>query len=384
MRGFPKEEFINRISKLRQLMEKNHVDAIIITSPSNFRYFTGLDSYFWESPTRPWFVLIPLLKDPIAIVPSIGLSSLEKTWIDNIITWNSPNPEDEGISTVLNAIHSLKIEKGNIGFELGKESFLRMKINDFRKLENHLQNFSIIDSSSLLWELRLIKSQNEINKIKDIITIASKTFDNLASKISLGMSEIEIANIFKKDIIDNGGDHTFYLACTSGNNGYDQIICDPTDKKTSNGDVLIIDTGSTKDGYFCDFNRNYGFGKIAEETKDCYSCLWQATERAIAIAKPGVSCSDLNNEMLKVLNQFKNSQNSVGRMGHGLGLQLTEPPSIMKNDKTVLEKSMVITLEPSMEYKTGKMIVHEENILITKNGCELLSTRTPKSLPIIN
>ena len=188
MRGFPKEEFINRIAKLRQLMEKNHVDAIIITSPSNFRYFTGLDSYFWESPTRPWFVLIPLLKDPIAIVPSIGLSSLEKTWMDNIITWNSPNPEDEGISTVLNAIHSLKIQKGNIGFELGKESFLRMKINDFRKLENQLLNFSIIDSSPLLWELRLIKSQNEIDKIKDIITIASKTFDNLASKISLGMS----------------------------------------------------------------------------------------------------------------------------------------------------------------------------------------------------
>ena len=96
----------------------------------------------------------------------------------------------------MNAIHSLKIEKGNIGFELGKESFLRMKINDFRKLENQLQNFSIIDSSPLLWELRLIKSQNEIDKIKDIITIASKTFDNLASKISLGMSEREIANIF--------------------------------------------------------------------------------------------------------------------------------------------------------------------------------------------
>ena len=108
-----------------------------------------------------------------------------------------------------------------------------------------------------------------------------------------------------------------------------------------------------------------------------------AKKRAIAITKPGVTCSDLNDEMLKVLNQFKNSQNSVGRMGHGLGLQMTEPPSIMKNDNTTLEKNMVITLEPSMEYKTGKMIVHEENILITKNGCELLTTRTPKSLPII-
>ena len=88
--------------------------------------------------------------------------------------------------------------------------------------------------------------------------------------------------------------------------------------------------------------------------------------------------------MQKVLNELNNSQKSVGRMGHGLGLQMTEPPSIMKNDKTILEKNMIITLEPSMEHNTGKMIVHEENILITENGCELLTTRTPKSLPIIN
>ena len=88
--------------------------------------------------------------------------------------------------------------------------------------------------------------------------------------------------------------------------------------------------------------------------------------------------------MLKVLNKFKKSQNSVGRMGHGLGLQMTEPPSIMKNDKTILKPNMIITIEPSIEYKIGKMLVHEENILINENSCELLSTRTPKDLTIIN
>ena len=74
---------------------------------------------------------------------------------------------------------------------------------------------------------------------------------------------------------------------------------------------------------------------------------------------------------------------SVGRMGHGLGLQLTEPPSIMQSDQTILEKNMIITLEPSIELSKNTTLVQEENILITENGYKLLSTRTPEKLPII-
>ena len=83
MNDFPKEEFTNRISKIQENLEKENIEAIIITSPSNFRYFSGLDSNFWESPTRPWFLIISK-KDPIkAIIPSIGITVMEKTFIKN-------------------------------------------------------------------------------------------------------------------------------------------------------------------------------------------------------------------------------------------------------------------------------------------------------------
>jgi len=88
--------------------------------------------------------------------------------------------------------------------------------------------------------------------------------------------------------------------------------------------------------------------------------------------------------MLSILHKNGLSSNSVGRMGHGIGLQLTEPPSIMSNDNTILKENMIITIEPCYEYLPRKMIVFEENILITKDGYELLTTRTPKLLPIIN
>jgi Xaa-Pro aminopeptidase len=99
---------------------------------------------------------------------------------------------------------------------------------------------------------------------------------------------------------------------------------------------------------------------------------------------PGSTCQDISNAMLSILQKAGSTSNNMGRMGHGLGLQLTEPPSIMPNDTTTLKENMIMTIEPCFEYAPGKMLVHEENILITKNGFERLSSRTPKTIPIIS
>ena len=384
MRGFAKEEYETRVLRLQKKMQVTNIDVTLITSPHNFRYFTGLDSYFWESPTRPWFLLIPQSQDPIAVIPSIGETALKKTWIKNINTWASPQPEDEGISTLKESVKNLLKDKGNIGCEIGKESQLRMSIGDFDQLRKNLSNFNFVDASKIIWQLRMIKSQDEIKKIKKIISIASNVFDDLPNYLKIGMTEIEICNFFKQELLKKGADHTLYMSCASGQGGYDQIICDPSEKKLQNGDVLIIDTGTTLDGYFCDFDRNYGFGNIRKETNDAYSTLWEASEKAFEKAKPGFTCADISNTMNSVLNKSDLSSNSVGRMGHGLGLQLTEPPSIMNSDITILKENMIITIEPCYEYSPGKMLVIEENILITKDSFELLTSRTPKILPIIH
>ena len=365
-------------------MQENKLEMLLVTSPQNFRYFTGLDSYFWESPTRPWFLLLSINHDPVAIIPSIGVTSLKKTWIHNIKTWQSPNPDDEGVTVLQDTILSIQSNKCAVGCEMGLESHLRMSINDFQKLNVNLSNHSFVDASPLIWKLRMIKSESEISKIKKIVSIASKVFDELPKHLQVGQSEIEICKIMKKTLLDHGADHTLYMSCASGPGGYDQIICDPTEKKLQDGDILIIDTGTTLDGYFCDFDRNFGFGKIAKSARLAYDVVWKATEAGMKKAKPGATCADVSNAMHSVLQKEGLSSNSIGRMGHGLGLQLTEPPSIMPNDSTVLQENMVITIEPCFEYAPGTMLVHEENILITKNGYERLTSRTPENIPIIN
>ena len=378
MMSFPKEEYLKRLDNIHKKLENENIDAIVITSPANFRYFSGLDSNFWESPTRPWFLIISKNGKIKALVPSIGLSAIESTFIKDIEVWQSPNPKDEGTSLLKKIIKTFP-KNSNIGFELGMETYLRMSIKEFLKIKKDLQEYNFIDSTNIVWSLRKIKSDLEIKNIEKVCSITSKVFNNLINKISLGMSEREIATIFKKDLINNGVDYIMYLSCASGINGYNQIICNPSEKKIGDGDILIIDTGSTLNGYYCDFDRNFGFGNINQKSLDAYNKLWNATEKTLEIIKPGISCKEVYESLSK--NLFSSN---VGRMGHGFGLQLTEPPSIMIDDNTILEKNMILALEPSIEIENDLMLVHEENILITQNGNRLLTSRTPKELPVIN
>ena len=382
MNDFPKEEFANRLSKIQENLEKENIDAVVITSPSNFRYFSGLDSNFWESPTRPWFLVISK-KNPIkAIIPSIGITALEKTLIKDIEVWQSPNPNDEGVTLLKKTIKNFPINS-KIGFELAFESHLRMSIQDFINIQKELSDYKFVDVSKIIWGLRKIKSENEIENISQICSIASNVFDTFPEKIYTNITEKKATSIFKKELINNGADYIMYMACASGEGGYDQIITNPTEKKLNNGDILIIDTGSTLNGYFCDFDRNFGFGKINDISLDAYTKLWESIESTLEIIKPGISCAEIYSSLSKNLIAKDGNDGSVGRMGHGLGLQLTEPPSIMRNDHTVIEKNMIITLEPSIELDKNKILVQEENLLITENGYKLLSTRTPEKLPII-
>ena len=382
MNDFPKKEYLRRLDNIHKKLENENIDAIVITSPSNFRYFSGLDSNFWESPTRPWFLIISKNGKIKALVPSIGLSAIEKTFIKDIEIWQSPNPKDEGTSLLKKIIQTFP-KNANIGFELGLETYLRMSINEFLEIKKKLKEYNFIDVTNIVWNLRKIKSDFEIKNIEKICSITSNVFDNFNNKIAPGMSEREIAKIFKRELINSGADYIMYLSCASGVSGYNQIICNPTEKKLGDGDILIIDTGSTSNGYFCDFDRNFGFGNINQKSLDAYKKLWEATEKTLEIIKPGISCHEVYTSLAKNL-YSNNVESKVGRMGHGFGLQLTEPPSIMNEDNTILKKNMILALEPSIEVKNDLMLVHEENILITENGNRLLSSRTPKELPMIN
>ncbi|MBL4872442.1 MAG: aminopeptidase P family protein, partial [Rhodobacteraceae bacterium] len=166
----------------------------------------------------------------------------------------------------------------------------------------------------------------------------------------------------------------------AGHGGYSDVISPPNERPLVAGDVLMLDTGATLDGYFCDFDRNFAIRHASDNVKRAYSTLYKATDAALAIARPGVTCAQLYASMAKVIAQ---EGGDVGRLGHGLGTQLTESPSIVAFDHTEMRAGMVMTLEPCMVIEGEKIMVHEENILIDAGPPRLLSQRAPLEIPVI-
>jgi hypothetical protein len=196
------------------------------------------------------------------------------------------------------------------------------------------------------------------------------------------MSVRDAASRLKALMYELGADEVGYLVANTGRDGYDSIITNPFDVPMLEGDVFMIDTGAVFDGYFCDFDRNFQIGSnLASETAAGHALLYEATEAAIAAAKPGATAGDLANAMSAVLARMPGGGGSaVGRMGHEVGMQITEGSSLISSDTTVLKRGMVFAVEPSLPLSNGKMLVHEEVIVITELGSELLSIRAPSTM----
>tara|TARA_R110000787_G_scaffold86057_7_gene183264 strand:- start:3436 stop:4605 length:1170 start_codon:yes stop_codon:yes gene_type:complete len=382
-RGFDVCEFENRLLRAQRQMQADGIDALLLTTEPEVRYFSGFFTQFWESPTRPWFLVVPLAGKPIAVIPEIGLAGMASTWIGDIRTWPAPRPADDGISLLCSVFAELPRRFGRLGVPMGHESHLRMPAGDFERLKQELTGFEIADVSLLIHRLRYVKSAAEIEKIAHICELTSDAFDDWPSSVSMGETEREICRRFRIDLLQRGADTSPYIISGSGPGGYDSIIMGPTDRVQTAGDVLIIDTGTTFDGYFCDFDRNIAFGHADDAVRRAYDVVYAATDAGFAAARPGATTSDVWAAMWGVLEAGGALGNSVGRMGHGLGMQLTEWPSNTPEDGTVLEPGVVLTLEPGMEFAPGKQMVHEENIVITEDGAEWLSRRAPAELPVV-
>ena len=382
-RGFSQSEFEHRAQKAQRVMNEEKLDAILLTTEPNVRYFSGFLTQFWQSPTRPWFLIVPREGELIAVIPEIGRAGMESTWVNDIRTWGSPCPEDDGITLLAQALSEVSVRFGRIGMTLGQESHLRMPANNFKQMTEKISPTEIVDVALHLHSLKKIKSEAEIQKIEHICQITSGAFENLPSQIRIGETQRQICLKLRQDILKRGGDNSPYLIAGSGSGGYDNIIMGPTESVLENGHVLIIDTGSTFDGYFCDFDRNFAFGNLPEKARRAYETVYRATDVGIETARTGKTTTDVWQAMWSVLEKGGALGNSVGRMGHGLGMELTEWPSVMPGDDTLLEPGMVLTIEPGMSFAPGKEMVHEENILITEEGARILTRRAPAEMPII-
>lgn len=382
-RGFATSEFEMRTEAAQRIMARLGLDAMLLTTEPEVRYFTGFDTIFWLSPTRPWFVVIPSSGAPIAVIPEIGGPSMALTWISDIRTWLAPQPEDDGISLLSETLREVMPKGGTLGLPMGHETHVRMPASDLQRLQAGLDGITLADATEVVRSQRMVKSEAEIAKIARMCSIASAAFEDLPKHIKAGDTERQAFAKFKIDLLQKGADDVPYLVGSSGPGGFEDVINRPSDRVIAEGDMLLLDTGALYDGYSCDFDRNFAFGHASDAAKSAYDLAWRATEAGLKAARPGITTTDLWGVMAQVLEEGGCSGHQIGRMGHGLGMQVTEWPSLMPGDETLIEAGMVLTLEPGLAFGDGKMMLHEENIVIREDGAELLTRRAARELPII-
>lgn len=374
MTDFPVAEFEARACAAQQLMAEARLDALWLTTEAEVRYFTGFRTLFWQSPTRPWHVVLPATGRPIAIIPGIGTELMAATWVEDIRSWPSPRGEDEGVSLLIKALSGME----RIGVPMGAEASLRQPLNDFNAVTTAV-GADLIDCTPLIQTLRFIKSDAELAIIRKICAIGSAAFARAPDLFHVGQPLTDTFRAFKIALLEEGAEDVPYLVGGAGPYGYSDVISPPSSTPLAEGDVLMLDTGSTLQGYFCDFDRNFALGRASDPARRAYEALYRATDAGRDAARPGATCAELFRAMAAHLGDDSN----VGRLGHGLGMQLTEWPSIAPFDQTVLRSGMVMTLEPSISVTETTMMVQEENILITDAAPELLTSRAAPDLPVI-
>ncbi|WP_417725079.1 M24 family metallopeptidase [Salipiger sp.] len=371
-RGFSDDEFRARTALAQERMRAAGIDALLLTTEPEVRYFTGFLTRFWESPTRPWFLVVPARGDPVAVIPSIGAALMRQSRLSDIRCWRSPDYADDGVSLLAAALAERVPASGTIGVPDGAETHLRMPLSSWAALKDRLPDRRFAGDAGILRQLRMVKSPAEIARIAAACAVAGRAFARVREIARPGVPLSEVFRRFQMLCLDEGADWVPYLAGGAAPGGYGDVISPATDRPLARGDVLMLDTGLVLDGYFCDFDRNFSIGAPAPEVAQAHDRLLDATRAAFDAARPGATAAELFHVMDRICTGGAGGSDA-GRLGHGLGMQLTEPPSLIPADATELRPGMVLTLEPGISLSSGRILVHEEDIVIRDGGADWLS-----------
>jgi Xaa-Pro aminopeptidase len=371
---FPKEEFELRWNRARQLMKDQELDALMVTEELNFSYFTGyrpngLGSFY--SKTRPLLFLLPADGQPTLMVNEFMKGDAAKrSWVPNIRSWLKV---PFTISYVTDLLAELGLTESKIGAELGLEQRIEMPIQEFDRLRTRFPKIKFVDASEIIWKVRMKKSDLEVKKMEIASNATSKAYDRCFQDFREGMTEKEVAQIFSRYMIEEGADRPGFVIVNSGPGESDRVCGTATDRKLSKGDTVWIDGGSVYDGYWADFSREGTVGPASPKQLQLHELVCEITNQCVDAVKPNVGVSDIMAVCNEQLKKAGMEPWRVGRIGHGLGMMITEQPSVSSDDKTVLEPGYVITVEPGLMTEVGMFCV-EENVLVTNSGHRVLTS----------
>ena len=351
-----------KIKWLREKMKMLDLQGMIISNPVNVRYLTGIVA---EG------VLLITRKENIFLTEGRYIEEVNQilTIDDGIIVYEFKDFSLDEYENFFMFCENVGFEEDYVTYAQYKEIMHKYKVNNFQETEKVIE------------KQRMIKDEEEIEKITKACEITDQCFTHLLSFIKIGQTEKEIALEIERYFKMHGAeDVSFETIVASGKNSSKPHAI-PTDKKIELGDVITIDFGCKYEGYCSDMTRTIFAGYIPEDVKPIYDLVLKNQTQTQEEYKEGANVKILAR---MVENDFKlNGYDLIHSLGHGVGLDIHEYPYIHGKNDFILKDKMVITNEPGI-YLPGKFGVRiEDTTLITKSGCINL-TKSDKNYNIVD
>lgn len=347
-----KNPFAARLEQFRESVISRGLDAALVSSPANIRALTGMEC---DS-----VMLLVAHKRTIFFTDFRYVPAVERLApyleIGDILKFRQNRPL---------AVKGCRFEK--VGFE---SSISCAAFEGFRKV---FPKAEFVDVEGEISSVRAVKTPEEIEIIRKAAALNDEAWRIAQSKFAPGMSERDMARIIKHTMLDLGDGEAFETIVCIGENAAECHHI-PDDTKWDGKKNILVDMGIKYCGYASDMTRNIFGSRMSKLYKKVYGLVLEANMRAIEAAKPGMTAKSLD----KVARDFL-EVNGFGKafghsLGHGVGLEVHENPAISHRANTRLKAGMIITIEPGV-YLPGNLGVRiEDLVLITENGCEVLSS----------
>lgn len=345
----------SRVDRLLQKMEEESLDSIVITDKYNINYFSGFTG------TTAYLIILP--KSRYLVTDFRYLEQAQKQCAGFEIIDNKSGD-----------IKKLVKNCKRTGFENNSILYAQyMKLADIFT--------SLVPINDLLINLREIKDENEISNIKKAVRIADNAFSHIIKFAKIGMTEIEVADEIEFYMRKNGAEAlSFDTIVASGKRGA-MPHGFPSDKKIENGDLVVLDFGCYYNGYASDMTRTFAAGNVPQEMLDVYNTVKFAQQSVLDVICNGASCRKMHEIAQDIID--KKYPGSFGHaLGHGVGLEIHELPTLSPKSEKKLEVGNVVSVEPGIYITDFCGVRIEDLVLITKENCEILTKSTKELIYI--
>ncbi|TPM14811.1 M24 family metallopeptidase [Mesorhizobium sp. B2-3-5] len=377
----PVSELARRLAAVRREMDRDGVDVLVLTDQKNVDYFTDYRTLSWGYHSRPLFLLIDQ-QDIRVIANRIESRNLESRPRAFAIVYYSGYLA-EGARAIVDEVRARDpsaTARGAVDYGQDMAGRGSLEIVDGLRAQGH----RLASASDLLWRTRMIKSPFEADLKRVSFAIVNAAFDDAVSQARLGITEIELCRQIQARIIMNGAERADPIAMTfcRGEFNYGRP---PGLNALQAGQYVWTDFRSTYGGYPADRNRIARGGAPENWELEAYARTRALTAALASSVRPGMTCGDIFGAFERLWTDagLPPAYGLVSRIGHGGGLDVTEPPSISKDNPEIIRPGMILHLEPKLEID-GAVFQFEEVIFVRDQGIEFLSELSPEQLPVIN